>query len=248
MVQRFFARRSFTGPTGLGRRRRWALPLWLLAIVVLAVTALFGYQTGTIVAERETARQGVEIARLDAANGRLELRTAELEAALVAVRRERNRWRARYRDQVPAGIRKELLAALDARLSDGFPPQRLKSYIAGAGAERDCGAKALTKRFLVRTPLTRGANATVSFSRNTITVTGSGRPFTDDRGKPEAWFDPAKPMTVWFTRTGGKSIEIAGRLPLHHVVTIGEAEHRFSVLEGDRRGFVDVTWERCPAP
>ena len=52
------------------------------------------------------------------------------------------------------------------------------------------------------------------------------------REQPEAWFDPAKPVTVFFTRLGGETTSTVGVLPLHHAVVVGDLEYRFSVVAG----------------
>ena len=87
----------------------------------------------------------------------------------------------------------------------------------------------------------------ISFDRKTVTVTASGEPAVDASGNPQGWFDPAKPVTLRFTEIGGRDSEGHGLLPLHHAMVIGEKEHRFTVLPGDR-GFVTVTQERCDYP
>ena len=41
-----------------------------------------------------------------------------------------------------------------------------------------------------------------------------------------------------------RTAEAAGKLPLHHTISVGPVEHRFSVM-ASTRGFVQVTSERC---
>ena len=42
-----------------------------------------------------------------------------------------------------------------------------------------------------------------------------------------AWYDPAQPVTIAFTRIGGEREEIQGVLPLHHSMVLDDAEWRF---------------------
>ena len=66
-------------------------------------------------------------------------------------------------------------------------------------------------------------------------------------GRPQAWFDPKKPVRLTFTAVDQPSVEHAGVLPLSHSVVLGEREFRFLVQAG-RRGFVLVTAEDCAYP
>jgi hypothetical protein len=95
--------------------------------------------------------------------------------------------------------------------------------------------------------LHRGANDSVSFADNAITVTAEGRSATTAEGAPEAWFDAGQPIKVRFVLIGGRSEEVSGVLPLHHALVAGDYEHRFTVLGGDR-GFIRVAAERCKYP
>ena len=105
----------------------------------------------------------------------------------------------------------------------------------------------MTRRFLLQTPLYNGANRSVSFANNTVTVEGEGESARDSDGKPEAWYDPAKPVRIRFTMIGGETSEVSGKLPLHHSVVADGAEQRFSVVAGER-GFVEIVGDRCRFP
>ena len=63
----------------------------------------------------------------------------------------------------------------------------------------------------------------------------------------DATFDPAKPVTVFFTRLGGETTSTVGVLPLHHAVVVGDLEYRFSVVAGSR-SFAEVTGQSCVYP
>ena len=66
-------------------------------------------------------------------------------------------------------------------------------------------------------------------------------------GKPEAWYDPAKPVAITFTKLGGSSEKIEGVLPLHKSVVFGGDEYRFSILSG-KQSFVTISATRCNFP
>ncbi|MEC9215892.1 MAG: hypothetical protein VX647_01670, partial [Pseudomonadota bacterium] len=76
---------------------------------------------------------------------------------------------------------------------------------------------------------------------------GRGASAKSADGRPQAWFDPSKPVRLTFTAVDQPSVERAGVLPLSHSVVLGEREFRFLVQAG-RRGFVLVTAEDCAYP
>ena len=97
----------------------------------------------------------------------------------------------------------------------------------------------------MKTALTAdGPNTSVGFANGLVTVSGQGTAAKNAEGRVEAWVEPAEPVTVRFTQIGGRTAEAAGKLPLHHTLSVGPIEHRFSVM-ASARGFVQVTSERC---
>lgn len=140
-----------------------------------------------------------------------------------------------------------LMPTIEKKLGEGMDPKRLADALAAVDKPRDCEAPE-TKRFLVKTALTSdGPNTSIGFSNGVVTVSGQGATAKNAEGRPEAWFEPNEPITVRFTQIGGKAVEAQGKLPIHHTLAIGQAEHRFSVMASSR-GFVQVTAERCKVP
>ncbi|MBU2091946.1 MAG: hypothetical protein KKB63_15410, partial [Alphaproteobacteria bacterium] len=155
-------------------------------------------------------------------------------------------WQTRYEREVPRQELRPLMGLIEQRLKDGVTLDRLSFVVGQASSVRDCqGAE--TKRFLVRTPLASSANSYVTFANNTLTVSALGETALNAEGRPEAWFDPEKPMTVTVTKIGGEEKVATGPLPLTQSVVVGSVEHRFSVIAGPR-GFVQVTADRCRYP
>ena len=156
-------------------------------------------------------------------------------------------WRQRYEADVPTGQRKEYLDLIQQRLNDGMPPDRLTFLIETARKDRSCAGNPTSKRFLAQTPLYKGANDSVSFADNTVTVTAIGDSARNESGSPEAWYDPAQPVNAQFTVIGGETFETAGKLPLHHAVVVNAQEFLFTLTAGDR-GFINVAADRCDYP
>jgi hypothetical protein len=219
-----------------------------VVVAVLAGIALFAFQLGTEDERGRQARLADEAARLAESNQQLVQVNAALRGQLQAAQA-----RLGELDAALGGAPKLsesarlLLPALEKKLADGVEPKRLAEVVAAIDKPRDCEAPE-TKRFLVRTARApEGPNTSVGFSNGLVTVTGQGAPAKNPEGRTEAWFDPAEPVTIRFTQIGGRSAEAAGKLPLHHTLSIGQAEHRFSLMAASR-GFVQVTAERCKLP
>lgn len=218
----------------------------ILFVALLAGVGLFAYQLGI-----EDRRTQLDRQRDDLATARAEIETLNQQAQTALLRsREAAQQLAslqqRYEQDVPTPEMQQMLALVRERLSAGVPAERLAFVIREASAGRDC-EPAETKRFLVRTPLTDGAASVVGFVNNTVTLTGQGESALNAEGRPEAWFDPARPMTLTITRIDGRTEQKTGVLPLTQSVVIGAVEHRFVVTAGSR-GFVQVTAERCRFP
>jgi hypothetical protein len=202
------------------RRRRfwWGAFKWTVGVGLVAAAGVSAYQSGSVVAELDVVKLKEEIARLSQTVVDLQREKAELQATVKAAERRTEEWRHRYQENVPTGEMRELLEIARRKVAAGVEPSRLAFVIGAAEQERDCDDAPVTKRFIAQTPLYKGANDSVSFADNAITVTAEGRSATDAEGNAEAWFDPAQPVTVRFTQLGGKSSEVSANLPLHHSV------------------------------
>ncbi|MEK9662205.1 MAG: hypothetical protein VW644_10805 [Alphaproteobacteria bacterium] len=226
------------------RQRRWRVIRGFLIVGGLAVYSFIAYQTGAEISHGRIAGLESEIARLAARESELGERGARLEVELAAVRNDLAQWQTRYDADVPSGKAHDLMLQTEALLDDGVAADRIARMIAAAGARLDCSGDPATRRFLVRTPIYSGANDAV----NAITVTARGASASNSAGQPEAWFDPAKPVTLRVSTLGGESSEATGLLPLHHAVLWDDAEYRFSVVAAGQRGFVLASADRCDLP
>lgn len=232
---------------GRRRQRRLARLRAAFYLIVAGAIAIVAFQLGTMQAEQEIASRDQEIAVLRDSEAALKQALGEVREMLASAEATGRALEDRYKRDVPSGPVKKLAALIRDRLEHGIDPERLADVISKTRNKQACDGEALTRRFLVRTPLSENANDSISFAGNTITVTGRGTAARDTEGNPEAWFDPAQPVEVNFVRVGGESSDISGKLPLHHAMVVGDYEFRFSVVEG-ARGFVNVVGTRCRYP
>jgi hypothetical protein len=219
----------------------------ILVLALLLAAGLFAYETGSIAALQPVTRLEKQVSELSRDLTALQEKNIELTADAEAARGRETEWQQRYQSEVPTGHSKDLFELIRDRMAAGVEAKRLAFVIEATSNLRSCDDNPMTKRFLVQTPLYQGANDSVSFGGETVTITASGPNATNSEGNAEAWFDPAKPLTLRFTEIGGRATEKTGKLPTHHSVVVRDFEYRFTIQPGPQ-GFVKVTGERCKFP
>ncbi len=229
------------------RARRWTALKRLGLLVAGAALALFAYETGTTRTEYRVERLERRLATQDADLVRLETEKAALDSQRLAAAQRRAELQARYDRDVPTGETRALYALLEDRLQAGLSVERIAFLLKQSAPEPACDPEPVSKRLILPTLLYDGANTLVQFAGGRVTVTGRGEAALSARGLPEAWFDPARPVTLRFTAIGGETVEVAGKLPLDHAMVLGGDEYRFNARAGER-SFVIVTALRCDFP
>lgn len=230
------------------RRKRWRLLRWLVVFGAIAALGAVSYRSGSELAAREVRRLEQEVDALTQQISVLQAQNAQLAGESGAARMRQQELQRRYDEEVPTGDARVLLDAVNARLAAGVGPDRLRFMLDAASERPACDGNPVTKRFLVRTPISSGANDSVGFAASALTVTAQGESATTERGAPEAWYDPAKPVTLVIAALGGARTEETGLLPLHKSVVHNGDEYRFTATAAEQRGFLTVTADRCPLP
>ena len=229
------------------RRRRWIVRL--IFALVLGAGVVFTYAAGQETAKIEVGNLRAEIDRLKETLATLKTHDGDLAASFESARVEAERWKQRFESEVPSGAAQDLLARIRRQLDAGVKAERLALLIQAADRASKCAAAPVSKRFIVRTPLTAsGVGDSVTFADNAITVTANGVSAQSPEGKAEARFDPAKPITLSFVHLGGGKEEVQGILPLSHTVALKGEEIRIGAIAGEAAGFLRVTAERCELP
>lgn len=227
--------------------RRWTLVKRILLLAAVIAVGVFAYETGATRTQYRIDRMEERLAAQDADIARLEAEKAELDRRRLAAVQGESALQARYDREVPTGERKALFEMLVERINAGLDEARIAFLLNEAGPEPECDPEPVTKRFVLATPLHDGANASAQFAEGAITVTGEGAAELTEAGLPEAWFDPAAPVSLRFTAIGGDATEAQGKLPLDHSVRLAGNEYRFAARAGSR-SFVQVTALRCDFP
>lgn len=234
------------------RRRRqgrmfFMLLRWLFVAAVAIAAGYYAYDFGTELAREDVRVLETQLAQAAAENAQQRTDITGLEAALREERGLVAQWRDRYQAEVPSPEDAKLLTAIQERVAKGVSRQRLAEVVSLAQERDICEPLPETRRFVVQNPVYAGANDAVSFADNAIIVTATGESAINAGGRPEAWYDPAQPVTVFFTRPGGEITSTAGILPLHHALVVGDLEYRFSIVAGSR-SFAEVTGQSCVYP
>lgn len=230
------------------RRQRLARVVRVAVVIGLIVAALIGsYRFGVHVDEVRIAQLEAQLDTVTSRSDRLDAERAAIEAELVTVRARLAEVERQYAQSIPNTTQRDLLEKINARLEAGVHPDRLAAVIAVTENERQCEPP-VNRRFVVRTPITRpSAGDSLSFADGQITLTGQGISARDEAGNPEAWFDPAQPLSLRFAVLGGQSTQAEGKLPLRHSVILGDWEYRFTI-QPSTRGVASVNADRCRYP
>ncbi|MCG8492884.1 MAG: hypothetical protein MI743_14790 [Sneathiellales bacterium] len=214
---------------------------------LLGAAGAWGYYEGQAQADRRVAIVEDQVNELSQKNQRLNDQTRAALDKQSSALAEARAWRAKFEKEIPTGATLEILELVKSRVDEGLEPQRLVTLIGLAQNNQNCDPRPETKRFIVNTPLFNQVGNSISLAEGSITVTGLGESALNAEGKPEAWYDPAKPVSIQFTRLGGKSEKVEGLLPIHKSVVFGGNEYRFSILSG-KQSFATISATRCDFP
>ncbi len=223
------------------RRRR----VTLFLIVIGTLCGLSYWWGGENVRSSEVAYKQQAI-KLQGERGELEQTLTSLRSEVQSTQVRYQQLEAKYQQEVPTGVFKQLTDIVKKQLDSGIKPERLSFVIESARPPKNC-SEPVSKRFVMQTPVYSGPHGNVAFGNGTITVTGQGEPAVGQNGHAEAWYDPGKPVSISFIQIGGKETVKKGLLPIQHSMVIANKEYRFTVAAGER-SFISVTSDSCDSP
>lgn len=236
-----------------GARRRGRAPAmrgvvgWTLAIILVLSAGIYAYRTGTVIAMQDADALRAELTVVTDAIADLEQSNTGLRLALEEQQRRNLELADQYQRDIPNETIRHILELTRGHLEAGVDPERLEEVIGAMPPEWRCESEPDSRRFVIQTPTTSGANDVVVFAGGLVTVRGAGVSKLNAEGLPLAWFDPAQPVTLVFTLMGGESTDVTGVLPLSHSVVVDQMIHRFSIVSGET-SFVKVTGIPCSYP
>ncbi|MHA1572092.1 MAG: hypothetical protein ACTSWM_09735, partial [Alphaproteobacteria bacterium] len=217
------------------RRRRvyWRLFGVALLVGVIAIAGTWSYDIGTTLARQEVILLERKVSELTEKNETLRDDVLELNTELAGEKIRQEKLETAYKRDTPNEQERSFLTLIRARQDAGVDLERLEFVIGAVSKVRECDLEPTTRRFVANTEIRTGANDTVSFADNSVTVTATGTAALDNLGKPLGWFDPAKPIKVVFTNIDGTRSLTESVLPIQHSVVAGNREYRFNLVAGE---------------
>jgi hypothetical protein len=229
------------------RERRNKFFKFLFYVGLLGGAGAYGYFEGQSEADRRVANAQDQLDILAQENTNLNEKIRAAMDKQSAALSEARAWRDRFEKEIPTGPTLDILETVRQRMDDGVDATRLLNVISLVQNKSNCDETPETKRFIVNTPIYSSPDNSISLGGGSVTVTGDGEPTLNAEGKPEAWYDPAKPVAIKFTQLGGRSETISSELPLHKSLVFGANEYRFSIVKG-KQSFASITVTRCDFP
>ncbi len=215
-------------------------------VAILAAASMLGYYAGTKKNEQDKRQIEIHNVDLQQQTESAEQTRTSLQAKYQTLVIQYQQLAEKYKRELPQGDLPLVTTLAKEQLDKGMAPNRLVQIIRSAQPPQNC-SEAVSKRFILSTPVYKGPQSAITFADGAITVTGNGEPSANNRRNKEAWFDPGKPVSMVFHVIGGKKDEKTGLLPLHHTIIVQNREYRFTVSEGPR-SFVVVTSDSCDYP
>ncbi len=214
-------------------------------LLVMVISAAVGFWFGNQYAAEQQISYREQAKSLEQQNSELQQSVTELRAEAQTANTRFIQLKKDYDAQIPEGPMQALVTLVREQLEDGMAPERLSFLIRSARPPTDC-TQPETKRFVVATPAYDGPQSVVSVADGAVKIYGNGESARNEKGNPEAWFDPAKKVTVQFKN--GETVETKkGVLPLRHSVVSEGREYRFTIEEGSR-SFARVVFDSCAYP
>lgn len=218
----------------------------LMLLGAILGTGAFAYHFGE---EQMAARIGQrmdEVSALTEERNSLHQQVVDLQAAALVNQQKITELQTRYQQDIPNEAVRTMLQTLREKLASGVSEERMAMLLASAENPRSCRNRE-AKRFMLSTSLNQGTDSAATFASGAVTVSGEGKNASTADGKPEAWYDPALPVSMKFRLIGGRVSVAEGTLPLTHSIINDSVEHRF-MIEAGPRGFVTVTSDSCDYP
>lgn len=228
------------------RARRKSTALYT-TIALIAAAFTIGLWIGREYAAAQLKSNKSQIERLEEQLQKIEESTTTLrgdaQASQLRLEQMQLEMAAKFPDEGPL---RPLIDLTRKQLDAGIAPERLEFVIRSARPPRNC-TDPQNKRFVVMTPAYKGPDTEVSVGDAGILLAARGMSSINAASQPEAWFDPAKPVTITFKTLEGQSEVKTGTLPMQHTIVAGGREYRFTISEGEK-SFAKITFDSCEYP
>ena len=216
----------------------------LKVFAFIVVSLVFGFWLGKQYAAEQLIISQDAVEMLQIERDDLQSQITEITASAQTANKRFEQLKEEVASVLPEGPMQDLVTLLREQLSKGTDPERLSFVIRSARPPTGC-ADPNSKRFVVATPANTGPKSVVQIA-DVITITGEGVSAQNKDGKPEAWYDQAKRVSLTFNYDGKTEVK-KGVLPIRHSMVVGDREYRFSIETG-ARSFAKVIFDSCDYP
>lgn len=214
-------------------------------VLVIVLSASVGFWTGKQYGVEKAISLREQVKQLTAERVTLQQNVTELRAEAQTANTRYEQVKAEYNAVMPEGPMQDLTRLVRQQLDQGMAPERLSFVIKSARPPTDC-TEPETKRFIVSTPGYAAPDSTVTVADGAVIISGKGVSATTKDGRAEAWFDPAKNISISFAAEGKVEAK-DGALPMRHSMVVGGREYRFTIDQG-AKSFAKVVYDSCAYP
>jgi hypothetical protein len=229
-------------------RRRKANQITSIVISLCVVGFIFGF--GYVMGKQFGAQDAIVLRKdVEELRGLTETLEREKIESLAEAKTANIRYeqlQETYADITSNGDLKEMVDMLRSQLESGMDSRRLKFVIRSARPPQNCSDPE-TKRFVLSTPAYDGAANVITLADGFLKITGAGESAKNKSGKPEAWYDPAKRVSLQFSVPGKEQDVRKGVMPLQHSMVVQNREYRFTIDAG-AKSFARITFDSCDYP
>ena len=223
--------------------QRLANALGLLAVILIAI--LIGFWLGKQYGAEQLITLKDEVHALTEERESLQDNVMELSATAQTANKRYEQLQEEVESILPAGPMQDLVTLVREQLKKGTDPERLAFVVRSARPPTGC-VDPDSKRFVVSTPAYSGPKSTAVIADGAIEVYGTGSSARNEKGQPEAWYDPAKRVAISF-KYNNKTETKKGILPLRYSIVVNDREYRFTIEPG-ARSFAKATYDSCSYP
>lgn len=223
--------------------QRFAGFLRFLAVVIISI--LIGFWFGKQYGAEQLIVFKDKVKALSNERDLLQENVAELGAQAQTAETRFQQLQDQVDSIIPKGPMQDIATLVREQLEQGMDPERLSFVIRSARPPSNCSEPDV-KRFVLSTPANKGPASKVLIADGSIVVEGVGKSARNEKGQPEAWYDPAQSVKIIFNHDGTKDIK-RGTLPIRYSVVSGDREYRFTIESG-ARSFAKVVYDSCDYP
>ena len=223
--------------------QRTASALGIMAVMFVSI--LIGFWFGKQFGAEQLIKFKDENIALAQERNLLRDQVTELSAAAQTSNKRYEKLQEEVASILPAGPMQDLVTLVREQLEQGMNPERLSFVIRSARPPTGC-VDPESKRFVISTPAYKGPESVAQIAEGAVKISGSGSSAKNEKGNPEAWYDPSKRVDIIF-EYGDKKEKKSGTLPIKYSVVVADREYRFTI-EAGAKSFAKVTYDSCSYP